>query len=66
MDSVRTLDYFDLFKESITPYSMLDLTKIKPSGISTPKELEKEGKSICEILKDVKSKMIWTLINYYC
>jgi hypothetical protein len=55
--SVRKLDYFDIFKDSITPYVMIEISKIKPNiTINNAKDLEKEGKNIGDVLIDVKCK----------
>jgi hypothetical protein len=60
MESVRNLDYEEIFKDHFTPYSYVDIFKIKPNEtIKTPKDLEKEGKLIHDILRDVKSKLFF-------
>ena len=57
MESVRNLDYGDIFKEQITPYQRFDIQKVKANAnVKNARELEKEGKNIAEMLKDVKSK----------
>ena len=67
MESVRNLDYIEIFNENITPYTQVDFQKIKPNTtIKNIRDLEKEGKAISEILKDAKSKLLQVLRFYYC
>jgi hypothetical protein len=39
----------------LTEYEPIDLSSIKPSKITTEKELETEAAQICEILKDISN-----------
>ena len=66
MESVRNLDYIQIFNDQITPYGPLDVQNFKPnSTIKTPKDLEKESKTICEILKDAKSKFYKKFVTMF-
>ena len=54
---VRSIDYYEIFKDQLTSYSLFDLSSIKQNKtIKTAKDLEKEGKAISDVLKDLKSK----------
>ena len=42
-------------KSLLTEYEPIDISSIKPSKISSEKELEAESVNICELLKDISN-----------
>lgn len=54
---LKSLDYAELFKDSFSHYGLIELSSVKQiTPITSAKDLEREAKSISEILRDVKSK----------
>jgi hypothetical protein len=49
----------------LTEYEPIDLSSIKPSKITTEKELESEAAQICEILKDISNYQINKTNSFY-
>ena len=44
-------------RQLLTNYEPIDISTIKPSKISSEKELESESASICETLKDISNQI---------
>ena len=63
MSDIPDFELFEqILKQYLTPYSPVDLTNLIPNNtISTPKELDREGKLFQEFLSD-KSKYFNLLI----